>query len=311
VDAGGHRLRMLVAGAGPLAVVFESGWPGGIGGWEEVRAEVARFACVVSYDRAGIGESDPGPQPRDALRIASELHTALHSAGVEPPYVLVGHSMGGPYIRVFASQYPADVAGMVLVDPTMPESFERLQDVLAWLKARCPEKISEIEIMLDRTPEGFRAGLASAMKHIEQYVAKQPVWRRSSLRDALWEHLQEKVRQNEGRLRWMPREALGELAAVDATVRQTLAAWPLPEVPIVLLTGVRVDRHKDPEVRLMELAARREALAEIERWLAQVPAAEHVETQKCGHNIPTEEPALVVEAIKRVIDRAGGLRRVH
>src|SRR5262249_42470869 len=155
---------MLVSGSGPVTVVLESGWPGGMG-WEEVRGQVARFARVVSYDRAGIGGSPPGPEPRDAKRIAGELHAALRNAGIAPPPVLVGHSLGGPFVRVFAHLYPADVAGLVLVDPTLPDAFEPLPDVLAWLREHCPEKRRDIEEMLGRFPEGLQAGLASAMKH--------------------------------------------------------------------------------------------------------------------------------------------------
>src|SRR5262245_43792309 len=89
VDAGGHRLHMLVVGDAGRTVVLESGLPGGLG-WQHVRGPVARFARVVTYDRAGIGQSEPGPLPRDARQIATELHTALHNAGLPPPYVLVG-----------------------------------------------------------------------------------------------------------------------------------------------------------------------------------------------------------------------------
>jgi pimeloyl-ACP methyl ester carboxylesterase len=78
----------------------------------------------VSYDRAGIGESAPGPKPRDARQIARELHAALHEAHVPPPYVLVGHSFGGPLNRVFAGMYPDEVVGMVLVDPPTEEFIE-------------------------------------------------------------------------------------------------------------------------------------------------------------------------------------------
>src|SRR4029079_13900469 len=92
VDVDGHKLHMLIVGQSGPTVVLESGLPGGLG-WQEVRQEVARFARVVTYDRAGIGRSEPGPHPRDARQIATELHTALHTAGLRPPYLLVGHSM--------------------------------------------------------------------------------------------------------------------------------------------------------------------------------------------------------------------------
>src|SRR6185369_968047 len=95
----------------------------GIASWSTVQKDVAAFAQTVSYDRAGLGQSDPGPKPRNAKQIATELHAALQKAGVKPPYVMVGHSFGGIYVRVFADMYPKEVAGMVLIDPSQ-EAFE-------------------------------------------------------------------------------------------------------------------------------------------------------------------------------------------
>jgi len=85
---------------------------------------VSEFAKVVAYDRAGDGLSDEGITPRDGRNIASELHAALVNAHAPPPYVLVGHSLGGPYARIFAGMYPKEVAGLVLVDPTQEEMME-------------------------------------------------------------------------------------------------------------------------------------------------------------------------------------------
>src|SRR4029077_19435539 len=94
-----------------------------------IQPAVSQFAKTISYDRAGNGLSKKGPAPRDGRRVATELHTALHNARASPPYILVGHSLGGPYIRVFAGLYPEEVAGLVLVDPTQ-------EDLIAWDKAR-------------------------------------------------------------------------------------------------------------------------------------------------------------------------------
>lgn len=141
VLVGEHTLRMRIEGTGAPAVVFEAGRGGRLDDWSEVQAEVAKFARTVTYDRAGSGQSSPGPKPRDARRIASELREGLKKAGVHPPYVLVGHSQGAFYIRVFAHAYSNEVAGLVFVDPTT-ENF------LDWLKATVPdaEKMGEREM---------------------------------------------------------------------------------------------------------------------------------------------------------------------
>lgn len=92
--------------------------------WVEVQPEIARFARVLSYDRAGSGWSEPGPPPRKAERLVRELHDLLETLGEAPPYLLVGHSLGGPLARLFARLYPAEVVGMVWVD-SAHEHMER------------------------------------------------------------------------------------------------------------------------------------------------------------------------------------------
>jgi pimeloyl-ACP methyl ester carboxylesterase len=132
VDAGGPKLRMLVAGSGNQTVVFEAGAGGSLENWVRIQARVSQFARTVSYDRAGNGLSGKGPVPRDGAHVAAELHTALHNAHLSPPFILVGHSLGGPFIRMFATRYPSEVAGMVLVDPTQEE-------LIAWAKEHAPD----------------------------------------------------------------------------------------------------------------------------------------------------------------------------
>ena len=124
VDAKGPKLRMLVLGSAGPTVVFENGGGGSLELWGQVPARVSEFAKVVAYDRAGDGLSDKGITERDGRNIASELHAALQNARIPGPYILVGHSLGGPYARIFAGMYPKEVAAMVLVDPTQEEMME-------------------------------------------------------------------------------------------------------------------------------------------------------------------------------------------
>ncbi|HJR51617.1 MAG TPA: alpha/beta hydrolase [Gemmatimonadales bacterium] len=116
VDVGGHRLHIWCTGSGSPAVILESGLGGSSAGWGFVQPEVATFTRVCSYDRAGLGYSDPGPAPRTTDRIVRELARLLDGTGVGGPLVLVGASIGGFTVRVFASQYTERVAGLVLVD---------------------------------------------------------------------------------------------------------------------------------------------------------------------------------------------------
>ena len=116
VDIGGHRLHLWCTGDGAPAVILDTGLGGSTPGWGFVQPEVARFTRVCSYDRAGMGYSDPGPSPRTARRIASELAELLARSGIGGPVVLVGASIAGFNARVFVSDYPERAAGLVLVD---------------------------------------------------------------------------------------------------------------------------------------------------------------------------------------------------
>ncbi|MGI8746474.1 MAG: alpha/beta fold hydrolase [Bryobacteraceae bacterium] len=114
VDVGEFRLNLYCAGQGSPTVVLEVGLADSLDSWSRVQPEIARFARVCSYDRAGYGYSDPGPMPRTSDRIASELRAALRSAHENPPFLLVGHSFGGFNVRVFNGKYPDEVAGLDL-----------------------------------------------------------------------------------------------------------------------------------------------------------------------------------------------------
>jgi pimeloyl-ACP methyl ester carboxylesterase len=104
-------------------VVIEAGWGDGSAMWSWVQPEVAKTTRVCTYDRAGMGYSEAGPLPRNAAQFAKELHTLLQQADIPGPYVLVGHSFGGLSVRVFAHDYPAEVAGVVLIDSMSPAQF--------------------------------------------------------------------------------------------------------------------------------------------------------------------------------------------
>ena len=168
IDAGGHELRMVIMGRGKPAVILESGLGSGRGTWYRVLPEVARFTRVLAYDRAGIGDSDPGPKPRSAKPIADELHVALKNAGVQPPYVLVGHSGSGFTVRVFASAYPKETAGIVLVDPTQ----EGLTD---WLKSHQPDMWQQLESEKAKAAEGVRDELSAADLSEKQAESATPL----------------------------------------------------------------------------------------------------------------------------------------
>ena len=116
VDLGGHKLHVYCTGQGSPPVVVETGLGDFSFDWALVQTRVSGFTRICTYDRAGYAWSDPGPKPRTFAQVNLELHDALEKLGEKGPFVLVGHSYGGPVIRNFASAYPHDIAGLVLVD---------------------------------------------------------------------------------------------------------------------------------------------------------------------------------------------------
>lgn len=130
VDVNGYKMHLLCVGDGSPTVILESGLNDSLLYWYKVQPVVAKFTRVCSYDRAGVGWSDTRPEPPHSRNIAVHLHSLLTDAGVNPPYVLVGHSIGGIHVRVYQNMYPNDVVGMVLVDSTHPDWKKRLPSPL-------------------------------------------------------------------------------------------------------------------------------------------------------------------------------------
>jgi len=122
IDVGSHRLQMHREGKGFPVVVIDAGLGDQFERLKALQEPVAQVTQVITYNRAGYGQSEPGPLPRDSGREAKELKALLEMASVPGPYVLVGHSLGALNMQVFASLYPDDVAGIILLDPP-PLSF--------------------------------------------------------------------------------------------------------------------------------------------------------------------------------------------
>lgn len=125
IDLGGYKLHMYCTGTGTPTVILDAAFPAQVSNWAWVQPQVAQETRVCAYDRAGHGWSDPGPAPRDAKQQALELKQLLEKVNEAGPFVLVGHSLGGLYVREFADQYPDQVAGMVLIEGTHPDVWAK------------------------------------------------------------------------------------------------------------------------------------------------------------------------------------------
>ena len=130
IDVGGFKMHISCMGEGSPTVILEALSGGTSSYWGWVQPEVAKATRVCVYDRAGRGWSEPDPEPITLARTVRNLHTLLTNARIEGPYLLVGHSIGGIYVRQFAADYQAEAVGMVLVDASHPHQFDLYPDML-------------------------------------------------------------------------------------------------------------------------------------------------------------------------------------
>ena len=197
VDVGGRTLLINCVGTGSPTVILEAGLGGDQRTWEFVQPQVAKTSRTCSYDRAGLGGSEPDDTPRTTADAVADLRTLLDAADVEPPYVFVGFSFGGLVSQLFAATYPAEVAGIVLVESNHPREVETFEAHLT------PEQIREDRDFVLANPEGmdpYRSAeqvlAAGAMPHVPLVVVSAgvsegwpPGWD-AKLFDRLWADLQ-------------------------------------------------------------------------------------------------------------------------
>jgi alpha/beta hydrolase family protein len=146
-DVGGRSIHLKCEGTGTPVVVVDAGLgtpPAEDAGWQAIASKVSPATRICLYDRAGLGTSDPAKaRPRTSKDAATDLHAALKAAHVDGPYLLVGHSIGGLHVQVFASLYPDDTAGLVLVSSTHPDQSR------TWLALLGPAKPGEEKAVTD------------------------------------------------------------------------------------------------------------------------------------------------------------------
>ena len=154
IDLGGYRLHLNCTGNKGPTVVLIAGAGDFSFDWNLVQPSIAQFARVCSYDRAGFAWSDPGPVPRTMKQEAFELHTMLSAAHIKGPYILVGHSIGGPVTRVYASQYPQEVAGILLIDSLHEDTTLSMNGKLAHMRELAkPDPVPAAQTMKSAPPK--------------------------------------------------------------------------------------------------------------------------------------------------------------
>jgi pimeloyl-ACP methyl ester carboxylesterase len=262
VDIGGYRLHLWCTGDGAPAVILDTGLGGSTPGWGFVQPDVARFTRVCSYDRAGMGYSDPGPSPRTSRRIASELAELLARSVIGGPVVLVGASIAGFNVRVFASDHPERAAGLVLVDASHEDQAHEVPQM-----ARFVPLLSTIGV-LRLFGVSFAQRIESLAPSVRQF-ARATSFRAAGYKAAadeiihIWESASE-VRRSRRRL----------------------------TIPVLVITG---GRGADENWRRLQ----RDQASLSDRGCLIV-------AQDSGHVVSVDQPAVVVDAIRTVVETARG-----
>jgi pimeloyl-ACP methyl ester carboxylesterase len=270
----GRRLRAVVAGEGdgPL-VVFEAGMTAPAASWVHTQREVSARARTLSYDRAGYGGSDVDPSARTLERIVDDLTALLDLLAETAPVVLVGHSWGGPVIRVFADRHPERVAGLVFVDVTVAETMPARNARLARatfgvmaLLARVGGKglIEKVSLPHGTSPEIDEADVAIMLRDYACAAAMQAGGREAA-----------------------------QIGAALPTLRRLQAAGT-PSVPTLCLQGGRVDRGMAKTRPRMNQTA-----VEL---MSATSGGRVVVVEQAGHLVPQEAPAAVRDGIFEVLD---------
>lgn len=287
VEVAGVPMHGLVQGRGGPAVVLESGLGGSALEWEQVAQGLAAQTTVVRRDRPGLGWSQHAKRDRSALSAAAELNTLLGALGVPPPYVLVGHSLGGLHVRAYAALHPEQVAGVVLVDATHEHFF--LREPAARRAIAVQRKVGAVLAVLGRVANGVphalmrRLALSTTAPHARAEV----------------ERVLATARALDRAQRWYFQSFSDETAAVTTSCRQIdeLRNGPhFPPVPLRVITQGRPARNRREQALIDRIRTHYHAdLAGLSL------NSRHLIAERSGHLVPFDQPEIIVEAVRDIL----------
>ena len=293
VNVGGRYWHLIESGTGSPAVILESGISASCLNWTQIRTEVARFARVCAYDRAGLGWSERADSPRLASQLVAELHGVLRAAGIPPPYLLVGHSFGGLLVSLYAVRYPGEVAGLVLVDPLAPSEWARASHtqarILRWgvrlaRRGAWLARFGVVRLALAL----FLGGARRVPKQIARITSGQGestisriVGEVGKMPREVWPMVQS---------HWCSAKSFQGLAAaleaLPAASAEAVDLEPPGAIPVTILSA----RTSTGEERAV-----RQAMAD------KSVRGRHIVAAKSGHWVHLDEPELVIEAIREML----------
>ena len=237
IDVGGYSLHLYCTGEGGPAVILDAG----LGDWSinmaNLQEQIAEFTQVCTYDRAGYGWSDEGPEPRTSQQIVDELAALLENGEVEPPYILAGHSFGGINVMMFAAQHPELVEAVVLLDASHPEQMDALN-----------AEVPEIVALEESAAVAYQGMLEMAEAGAPVPQEMLDAFRPQGITDEQFEIWSQVVVQPKS-LRAM----INELASLNDSLAQAQEVDTLGDIPLVVIAhGVKLgDMMTDEDLAAM------------------------------------------------------------
>ncbi len=282
IDVGGYRLHFQIEGVGQPAVIMDSGLGATSILFAAVLPEVARFTWACAFDRAGYPWSDPAPPdvPRTSARIVEELRIALQKAEIPPPYILVGLSFGGINMLTYALNYPDEVAGLILLDPSHPEMFERVPGipgvkVMKW----------SMEWFTPLARWGWLRPLAGILtKSLIPHPGNLPSW--------AWE-AQKMVGVHPATYEAATRESA---VATESFAKARIGKGALGDIPLWILTGAEQWVKGRPTAMKKAMLELRDELA------AGSTRGQHRLVEGSGHVVSADRPDVVIAAIREMVE---------
>jgi pimeloyl-ACP methyl ester carboxylesterase len=288
VDVGGYRLHLNCFGEGSPTVILEAGQGNMSLIWSLVHDEAASYTRVCAYDRAGLGWSEPSSAPRSVQAIVHELHTLLQNGNEKGPYIVVGHSLGGLFVRQFAHTFPEEVVGMILVDSVHEDRFDRSSE----------KEITYLKQMVKLMPWIYRVQKVAAYSGIPALVPGKG-FAHPNVPEEVAEKYQAVLRS---RLTYIDGVS-DEIRVLEELYKQVQAAniHSLGDIPLVVLThglpipvmGLSEDETKQSESIWQEFQV---------ELAGQSNQGELIVADQSGHDIHLDQSGLVVEAIRKVLD---------
>jgi pimeloyl-ACP methyl ester carboxylesterase len=312
----GRRINLLCMGSGKHTVLFDSGGSDWSVIWALVQPEVAKGARACAYDRAGMGHSDPAPIPRSPAAIVEDLHKLIRAAGLKRPLVLVGHSLGGFNVKLYAALYPEDVAGMVLVDPAEERGWDRTRGEI---RSRYGARLAARAELLDST---FLEWLVSRYRSCAEAAGTDgldpasPAYKRCTdpVRPKLGPEIAAERMKIQATAAYQSAQASEIVNSVygDARADRAYAGLFRPGLlgskPVIVLSHGLYDRDDPLDVLSFDQGVRlhRQSASLSRRGRQRIVPDSH-------HNIEIDAPKAIVEAVAEVLAglRTGAPRQGH